>query len=117
MKILRQYCRHLGFYIVKTLHQISQRRITTAVFLLGCIHFGIGKTKEKSKDEYWQIADAYLKFLKKDYKASTEILENIKTSNSEYLEEIKRMKVLNDIVSQPKIDADYEDHLMKDYSE
>jgi len=75
------------------------------------------KTKEKSKDEYWQIADAYLKFLKKDYKASTEILENIKTSNPEYLEEIKRMKVLNDIVSQPKIDADYEDHLMKDYAE
>lgn len=75
------------------------------------------KTKEKSKDEYWQIADAYLKFLKKDYKASTEILENIKTSNPEYQEEIKRMKVLNDIVSQPKIDAEYEDHLMKDYSE
>ncbi|SEM56144.1 hypothetical protein SAMN05421856_104190 [Chryseobacterium taichungense] len=75
------------------------------------------KTKEKSKDEYWQIADAYLKFLKKDYKESTEILENIKTTNPEYLEEIKRMKVLNDIVSQPKIDAEYEDHLMKDYSE
>jgi hypothetical protein len=75
------------------------------------------KTKEKSKDEYWQIADAYLKFLKKDYASSTEILENIKTSNPEYLEEIKRMKVLNDIVSQPKIDAAYEDHLMKDYSE
>ncbi|EJL76162.1 hypothetical protein [Chryseobacterium populi] len=75
------------------------------------------KTKEKSKDEYWQIADAYLQFLKKDYKASTEILEDIKTTNPEYLEEIKRMKVLNDIVSQPKITAEYEDHLMKDYSE
>ncbi|MEI7488351.1 MAG: hypothetical protein WCJ72_13270 [Chryseobacterium sp.] len=75
------------------------------------------KTKTKSKDEYWQIADAYLKFLKKDYKASTEILEDIKTNNPEYLEEIKRMKVLNDIVSQPKITAEYEDHLMKDYSE
>lgn len=75
------------------------------------------KTKEKSKDEYWQIADAYLKFLKKDYKGSTEILEDIKTTNPEYLEEIKRMKVLNDIVSQPKIDAEYEDHLMKDYAE
>ncbi|KMQ68165.1 hypothetical protein ACM39_09955 [Chryseobacterium sp. FH2] len=75
------------------------------------------KTKEKSKDEYWQIADAYLKFLKKEYKASTEILVNIKTTNPEYLEEIKRMKVLNDIVSQPKITAEYEDHLMKDYSE
>jgi hypothetical protein len=74
------------------------------------------KTKEKSKDEYWQIADAYLKFLKKDYKASSEILEDIKTSNPEYQEEIKRMKVLNDIVSQPKIDAAYEDHLIKDYA-
>lgn len=75
------------------------------------------KTKTKSKDEYWQIADAYLKFLKKDYKASTEILEDIKTNNPEYLEQIKRMKVLNDIVSQPKITAEYENHLMKDYSE
>jgi len=75
------------------------------------------KTKEKSKDEYWQIADAYLKFLKKDYKASTEILNYIKTNNPEYQEQIKRMKVLNDIVSQPKIDAAFEDHLMKDYAE
>lgn len=75
------------------------------------------KTKEKSKDEYWEIADAYLKFLKKDYKASTEILNDIKTTNPEYAEQIKRMKVLNDIVSQPKIDAEYEDHLMKDYAE
>lgn len=75
------------------------------------------KTKEKSKDEYWQIADAYLKFLKKDYKESTKILNDIKTTNPEYLEEIKRMKVLNDIVAQPKIDAAYEDHLMKDYAE
>ncbi|MBL3546969.1 hypothetical protein [Chryseobacterium sp. KMC2] len=75
------------------------------------------KTREKSKDEYWQIANAYLKFLKKDYKASSEILNDIKTTNPEYQEEIKRMKVLNDIVSQPKIDAAYEDHLMKDYPE
>ncbi|MBB4806521.1 hypothetical protein HNP38_001817 [Chryseobacterium defluvii] len=75
------------------------------------------KTKEKSKDEFWQISDAYLKFLKKDYKASTEILNDIKTGNPEYLEEIKRMKVLNDIVSQPKITAEYEDHLMKNYAE
>ncbi|SDI00196.1 hypothetical protein SAMN05421846_103197 [Chryseobacterium taeanense] len=75
------------------------------------------KTKEKSKDEYWQIADAYLKFLKKDYKESTEILNDIKTNNPEYAEQIKRMKVLNDIVSQPKIDAEYEDYLMKNYSE
>lgn len=75
------------------------------------------KTKEKSTDEYWQIANAYLKFLKKDYQESTEILDEIKTNNPEYLEEIKRMKVLNDIVSQPKIDVEYEDHLIKDYAD
>ena len=75
------------------------------------------KTKEKSNDEYWQITNAYLKFLKKEYKASTEILDEIKTTNPEYLEEIKRMKVLNDIVSQPKITAEYEEHLMKDYAD
>ncbi len=75
------------------------------------------KTKEKSNDEFWQIADAYMKFLNKEYKASTEILEEIKTNNPEYQEEIKRMKILNDIVSQPKITAEYEDHLMKNYAE
>lgn len=75
------------------------------------------KAKGKSKDEYWQIADAYLKFLKKDYEGSTEVLNDIETTNPEYLEEIKRMKVLNDIVSRPKIDAAYEDHLMKDYAD
>ncbi len=75
------------------------------------------KAKEKSKDEYWQIADAYLKFLKKDYEGSTRILNGITTTNPEYQEQIKRMKILNDIVSRPKIDAAYEDHLMNDYAE
>ncbi|WP_292009968.1 hypothetical protein [Chryseobacterium sp.] len=75
------------------------------------------KAKEKSTDEYWQIANAYLKFLQKDYKESTEVLNNIKTDNPEYLEEINRMKVLNDIVSQPKITAEFEDQLMAKYSE
>lgn len=75
------------------------------------------KAKKSSKDEYWQIANAYLKFLKKDYTTSTEILKDIKTTNPEYLEQIKRMIVLNDIVSHPKIDAAYEDHLIKDYAE
>ncbi|WP_407403466.1 hypothetical protein [Chryseobacterium sp.] len=75
------------------------------------------KTKEKSSDEFWQIADAYLKFLKKEYKESAEVLDNIKTNNPEYLEEITRMKALNDIVSQPKITAEYEDALMNKYAE
>lgn len=73
------------------------------------------KTKEKSKDEFWQIADAYLKFLKKDFKESNSILSNIKTANPEYKEQIERMKILNDIVAQPRIDAAFEEHLTKDY--
>lgn len=73
------------------------------------------KIKEKSSDEFWQIADAYLSFLKKDYKKSSEILSNIKTSNPEYLAEIDRMKMLNDITSQPKITTDYENYLMQTY--
>lgn len=74
------------------------------------------QTKEKSKDEFWQIAHAYLKFLQNDYHSSTEILTKIKTSNPEYVEQIKRMKVLNDILSQPKITAEYEDYLMNTYA-
>ena len=73
------------------------------------------KTKQESNDEFWQIADAYLKFLKKDYQQSTEILTQIKTTNPEYITQIDRMKMLNDIVSQPRIDADFEEHMMKDY--
>ena len=73
------------------------------------------KTKEKSKDEFWQIADAYLKFLQKDFKSSNEILASIKTVNPEYKEQITRMKMLNDITAQPKIDADFENHISKTY--
>ncbi|MGL6039478.1 MAG: hypothetical protein ACRC0E_11435, partial [Soonwooa sp.] len=77
----------------------------------------IDKTKDKSKDEFWKIASAYLKFLKKDYDASNDILNDIKTNNPEYLQEIKKMKALNAIVSQPKIDADFENKLMTEYKE
>ena len=77
----------------------------------------IDKTKGKSDDEFWKIASAYLKFLKKDYDASNEILKDIKTDNPEYLQEIKKMKALNAIVSQPKIDADFENKLMTEYKE
>ena len=75
----------------------------------------IEKTKTKSDDEFWQIADAYIKFLQKDYKSSNAILAGIQTSNPEYTEQISRMKILNDIVSQPKIDAGFENHIIKNY--
>ncbi|MGA9211613.1 MAG: hypothetical protein WBY99_02835, partial [Kaistella sp.] len=73
------------------------------------------KIKEKSNDEFWQIADAYLSFLQKDYQKSSELLTQIKTTNPEYITEIDRMKMLNDIVSQPKITTEFEDHLMSTY--
>ncbi|KIA89783.1 hypothetical protein [Kaistella jeonii] len=75
------------------------------------------KIKEKSADEFWQITDAYLSFLKKDYEKSKETLDQIKTTNPEYLTQINRMKMLNDIVSQPEINSGFEDHLMKDYKD
>ncbi|QOW11442.1 hypothetical protein Q73A0000_14245 [Kaistella flava (ex Peng et al. 2021)] len=75
------------------------------------------KIKEKSDDEFWQIADAYLSFLKKDYDKSKQTLTQIKTTNPEYITEINRMKMLNDTVSQPKITAEYEDYLVKTYPE
>lgn len=73
------------------------------------------KTKEKSTDEFWQIADAYLSFLKKDYEQSSETLDKIKTTNPEYSAQIDRMKMLNDLVAEPKITPEYEDHLLKTY--
>lgn len=73
------------------------------------------KTKEKSTDEFWQIADAYLSFLKKDYEQSSETLSKIKTTNTEYLAQIDRMKMLNDLVAEPKITPEYENHLLKTY--
>lgn len=75
------------------------------------------KVQGKSDDEFWKIADAYLKFLNKDYKESTDILNNIKTVNKDYLSQIQRMKMLNDVVSQPKITPEFEEHLYKDYKE
>lgn len=73
------------------------------------------KIKDKSEDEFWQITAAYLSFLKKDYEESIEILNKIKTTNPEYVKQIDRMKMLNDIVSQPRITADFEEHLVRSY--
>ena len=75
------------------------------------------KIKEKSNDEFWQITDAYLSFLQKDYEGSEKTLNEIKTTNPEYLTEISRMKMLNKITSQPKITPEFEDELYKNYKE
>lgn len=75
------------------------------------------KIKEKSTDEFWQITNAYLAFLQKDYTESTKTLDQIKTANPEYLTEITRMKMLNKITSQPKITPEFEDDLYKNYKE
>ncbi len=73
------------------------------------------KVKTKSNDEFWAISEAYIKFLQKDYKSSSSLLQNINTSNQEYLTQIDKMKLLNDILSQPRIDSEFEQHIMKTY--
>ncbi|MEE3725179.1 hypothetical protein V2H21_07350 [Riemerella anatipestifer] len=73
------------------------------------------KVKTKSDDEFWVISEAYIKFLQKDYKSSSSLLQNINTSNQEYLTQIDKMKLLNDILSQPRIDSEFEQHIMKTY--
>lgn len=75
------------------------------------------KTKGKSTDEFWAIADAYIKFLQKNYDDTKDILGKIKTTNPEYLDQIKRLQVLTDITSQPRIDADFENKIMRDYKD
>lgn len=75
----------------------------------------IENLRSKSDDQFWQISDAYVKFLNKDYHGSLTILNQIKTSDPEYLSEIEKMKMLNDIVSQPKITAEFEEKLMQKY--
>lgn len=75
------------------------------------------KIKEKSNDEFWKITDAYLSFLQKDYEVSAKTLDEIKTKNPEYLAEISRMKMLNDIVSRPKITPEFEDELYTNYKD
>ena len=77
----------------------------------------IAKARAKSDDYYWQMADAYVKFLNKDYAKSLTILNNIKTSDAEYLAEIKKLKMLNDIVSQPKITEQFESEMMQKYGD
>lgn len=77
----------------------------------------ITKARVKSDGVYWQMADAYVKFLNRDYSKSQEILSKIKTTDAQYLAEIKKMKMLNDIVSQPKIDTAFENKMMQNYTE
>ncbi len=75
----------------------------------------VQKLKTNDQSEYWQITEAYLKFLNKEYTESSQILSNIKTNNQDYIAQINKMKMLNDVVAQPIIDADFEKHLFSAY--
>ncbi|MFC6269225.1 hypothetical protein [Frigoriflavimonas asaccharolytica] len=77
----------------------------------------IAKARAKSDDDYWKMADAYIQFLYKDYAKSLMILNQIKTNDSQYLEEIKKLKMLNDIVSQPKITEKFEVEMITKYGQ
>ena len=75
----------------------------------------IAKARAKSDDPFWQMSDAYVQFLNKDYVKSISILNNIKTNDTQYLAEIKKLQMLNDIVSQPKITEQFENMMMQKY--
>lgn len=72
---------------------------------------------KKGDDEFWQLCEAYIKFLNTDYKGSQAILSQIKTTDQNYLSEIEKFKMLNEIVSQPTITTAFEDTMMKRYSQ
>lgn len=72
--------------------------------------------QQNPNDAFWQLADAYLKFLNGNYKESDLILNQIKTQDKNYLAQIEKFKMLNDIVSQPKITSEFEEKLMSKYS-
>ncbi|MCT3845517.1 hypothetical protein HZP43_14800 [Elizabethkingia anophelis] len=74
--------------------------------------------KAKGQDKaFWDISIAYLKFLQNDYASSMAILNKISTSNPEYQQQITKMKMLNDILSQKKITPEFENSLLTKYSE
>ena len=77
----------------------------------------IAKARAESDGDFWQMADAYVQFLNKNYSKSQDILSKIKTTDAQFLAEIKKMKMLNDIVSQPKIDAAFETKMMQNYAD
>ena len=76
----------------------------------------VEKEQGKNPEEFWKISAAYLHFLNKEYAKSTEILEKINSKNPEYIAEIKKMKMLNEVVGQSKIDAAFEKNLYEKYA-
>ncbi|MBV7440493.1 hypothetical protein KRX57_03600 [Weeksellaceae bacterium TAE3-ERU29] len=68
-----------------------------------------------SKDEFWVLSYAYLQFLEKDYNQSLKTLNQIKATNQIYINQIEQMKMLIEIVSQPKIDTTFENYLTQKY--
>lgn len=76
----------------------------------------IAKAKaKKGSDDFWQLSEAYLKFLNKDYRGSMQILNSMTTTDKVYLAEIQKFKMLNDLVSQPKITPEFENEMMAKY--
>lgn len=75
----------------------------------------LDKAQDASSDEYWKIALAYVKFMDQDYEGSSEILSKTATKNPDYIAQINKMKMLNEIVSQPRITSEFEQHLYKTY--
>lgn len=93
----------------------SEKKETEAKNYAKSLEQFIEKVIAKSSDEFWQISLAYVKFLNRDYSGSQGILDKIKTTDADYLGEIEKMKMLNDIVSQTKITEAFEEKMMQKY--
>ena len=97
-------------------HDFNQNKAPETISFTNNLQQFITKAKTKSTDEYWQLVDSYLKFIQGNFTASNSILNEIRTNDKDYLEQIQKMKILNEIVSQTKITPEFEELLMKKYS-
>ncbi len=75
----------------------------------------ITKAKKNTHDKFYTISLAYIQFLQGKHEESNQLLNEIKTQNKLYQRQIKQMKLLNMIVAQPKITADFEAQVLKKF--
>lgn len=68
-----------------------------------------------SDQNYWLITSAYLNFLKKDFDAAQQMLDQIQTDHSWYIQQKQNLAMYIDICKQPKITPELEMSWLKKY--
>jgi len=87
------------------------------VRLNSSIEIAVQQSKNAKETDFWNLTAAYLYFLKKDYKKSSEYLAKVNSTDPLYKDEKKKFEMLIDIASQSVIDSDFEKKLMSRYKE